>query len=161
QVIGEEVGPDNVAVSVGYIGLLPSTYPINDIYLWMRGPEEAVLRVALKSGSGIRVEELKHRLREMLPQRLGEWSRAKLKSEGLSEDKIEERIQGLRFSFEPADIVNEVMSFGSPTPVEVAVRGTNFAHNRAYAAKIKEELGKIDSLRDLQMVQPLEYPAVS
>jgi multidrug efflux pump subunit AcrB len=161
QVIDEEVGPGNVKVSVGYVGLLPSTYPINDIYLWMRGPEEAVLRVELKSGSGIRVEELKHRLREVLPRRLGEWSRAKLLAEGLPEDKVAERVRGLRFSFEPADIVNEVMSFGSPTPIEVAIRGTNFAHNRAYASKVFAELAGIPSLRDLQVVQPLEYPAVA
>jgi multidrug efflux pump subunit AcrB len=161
EVIGEEAGPDNVAISVGYVGLLPSTYPINDIYLWMRGPEEAVLRVALKSGSGIRIEEFKHRLREVLPERLGDWLTNKLRAEGFPSEQVAERVRGLRFSFEPADIVNEVMSFGSPTPIEVAVRGTNFAHNRAYAAKIKDQLARIDSLRDLQIVQPLEYPAVA
>ena len=37
----------------------------------------------------------------------------------------------LRLSFEPADIINEVMSFGSPTPIEVAVSGPNLADNRA------------------------------
>ena len=31
----------------------------------------------------------------------------------------------LRVSFEPSDIVNEVMSFGSPTPIEIAVSGPN------------------------------------
>src|SRR5439155_13579803 len=61
----------------------------------------------------------------------------------------------------PADIVNEVMSFGSPTPIEVAVSGPKFADNRAYAGKIQAELAKIPSLRDLQIVQPLEYPAVA
>src|SRR5262249_39645480 len=71
-VIGEEVGGDNVAITLGYVGLLPSTYPINNIYLWTRGPEEAVLRVALKQSSGVRVEELKSRLREVLPERLGD-----------------------------------------------------------------------------------------
>ncbi|HEV2947694.1 MAG TPA: efflux RND transporter permease subunit, partial [Gemmataceae bacterium] len=130
-------------------------------YLWMRGPEEAVLRIELRSGSGVRVEELKHRLRDELPRRLGDWLRRKLADEGFSEDKVAERVRGLRFSFEPADIVNEVMSFGSPTPIEVAVRGTNFAHNRAYASKVFEQLAKIPSLRDLQIVQPLEYPAVA
>src|SRR5216684_1012860 len=30
EVIGEVVGPENVRVSVGYVGLLPSSYPIND-----------------------------------------------------------------------------------------------------------------------------------
>jgi multidrug efflux pump subunit AcrB len=156
----DEDGADNVAISLGYVGLIPSTYPINNIYLWTRGPEEAVLRVALKEGSGVRVEELKHRLREELPRRLGKWLRDKLHGEGFGEDQIEARVRGLRLSFEPADIVNEVMSFGSPTPVEVAVSGPNFADNRAYAARVQAELARVPSLRDLQVVQPLEYPAV-
>ena len=35
--------------------------------------------------------------------------------------QVEQRVAGIKLSFEPSDIVNEVMSFGSPTPVEVAV----------------------------------------
>ena len=70
EVINDEAGPDQVAISVGYVGLLPTTYPINSIYLWMRGPEEAVMRVALKKGSHVRVDELQRRLRERLPERL-------------------------------------------------------------------------------------------
>jgi multidrug efflux pump subunit AcrB len=154
-------GPSGVAISLGYVGLIASSYPVNNIYLWTRGPEEAVLRIALKEGSGIRVEELKHTLREKLPRRLGDWLGDKLRSEGLSDDKVAERLRGLRFSFEPADIVNEVMSFGSPTPIEVAISGPNFADNRAYARKVQAELANIPSLRDLQLVQPLEYPAVA
>ena len=67
----------------------------------------------------------------------------------------------VQFSFEPADIVSEVMSFGSPTPVEVAVSGPNLADDRAYAAKVRDELAKIPSLRDLQYGQSLDYPTVS
>jgi multidrug efflux pump subunit AcrB len=74
---------------------------------------------------------------------------------------VAERVRGLRFSFEPADIINEVMSFGSPTPVEVAVSGPNLADNRAHAEKVQAELAKVASLRDLQLVQPLDYPAVA
>jgi multidrug efflux pump subunit AcrB len=155
-------GEDNVAISVGYVGLIPSSYPINTIYLWMRGPEEAVLRVALRRGSGVRVEDLKRRLRERLPQRLGEW----MEEEGLPPEKVAETLQGLTFSFEPADIVNEVMSFGATTPVEVSVNGIAFsgedrAKHFAYVERVKEELGKIRSLRDLQMVQSLAYPSVA
>ena len=28
-------------ISVGYVGLIPSSYPINAIYQWTGGPEEA------------------------------------------------------------------------------------------------------------------------
>ena len=41
--------------------------------------------------------------------------------------RLAKRFADARFSFEPADIVSEVMSFGSPTPVEVAVTGPNLA----------------------------------
>jgi hypothetical protein len=52
----------------------------------------------------------------------------------------------VRFSFEPSDIVNQVMSFGSPTPVEVAISGPSFADNRAHADKVYRELAKIPAL---------------
>ncbi|HEX5497825.1 MAG TPA: efflux RND transporter permease subunit, partial [Thermomicrobiales bacterium] len=159
-VIGDAAGSDNVAISLGYIGLIGSSYPINTIFLWMRGPEEAVLRVALKRGSGVSVEQLKHRLREELPRRLREWLIAKLRGEGLPSEEAAARAQALRFSFEPADIVNEVMSFGSPTPIEIAVSGSKLADNRAFAAKLREQLANIPSLRDLQFVQPFEYPSI-
>src|SRR5262249_35169135 len=125
-------GEDNVAITLGYIGQIPTTYPINTIYLWTRGPEEAVLRIALKPESGVRVEELKQRLRTELPKKLSEWLAESLRGQGLSKEQIAERVAALRFSFEPADIVNEVMSFGSPTPVEVVVSGPNLDQNRAY-----------------------------
>jgi multidrug efflux pump subunit AcrB len=160
DLIKEEVGADNVELSVGYVGLVPSSYPINNIFLWTRGPEEAVLRVALKRGSGIRVEALKHQLRETLRQRLGEWLEGQLSAEGLSTEQVSQRVGGLKFSFEPADVVNEVMSFGSPTPIEVAVSGPNFVQSRAYAEKLREQLEGIPSLRDLQFAQSLDYPAV-
>jgi multidrug efflux pump subunit AcrB len=159
-IIKDLAGAKNVATSVGYVGLIGSSYPINTIYLWMRGPEEAVLHVGLKPGSEVSVEDLKHRLRAELPRRLRAWLEPKLRGEGLSANEAAAQARGLKFSFEPADIINEVMSFGSPTPIEVAVSGPNLAQNRAYAARVFNELGRIPSLRDLQFVQPLDYPAV-
>jgi multidrug efflux pump subunit AcrB len=160
DLIKEEAGPDNVELSIGYVGLIGSSYPINNIYLWTRGPEEAVLRVALKHGSGVRVEDLKQRLRQKLPQRLGDSLRGAYRAEGLPDQQSADRLRTLSVSFEPADIVNEVMSFGSPTPVEVAVSGGNFAETRAYAENVRAQLARIGSLRDLQFVQSLDYPTV-
>ena len=137
--IRDEVGGDNLEISVGYVGLIPSSYPINAIYQWTGGPEEVVLRFALRHERTTAIEGLKERLRALLAARMPE----------------------VRFSFEPADIVAEVMSFGSPTPVEIAVNGPNLAANRAYAEKIRTELGQVQALRDLQFVQALDYPTVS
>jgi multidrug efflux pump subunit AcrB len=160
EIINDKVGRENVAISLGYVGVVPSAFPINGVYQWMSGPEEAVVRVALNKGSGIHTEQLKEDLREELPRRLEEWLRKKLAAEEFTAPEIEERVRGLLLSFEPADIVNAVMSFGSPTPIEVAVSGPNFADNRAYAEKVKAELEKITALRDLQFAQPLDYPTV-
>jgi RND family efflux transporter MFP subunit len=160
EIIKNEVGEENVATSLGYVGVIPSSYPINTIYLWTSGPEEAVMRVALKRDSGVKVADLQEKLRTVLPERLGEWLRPKLVADGLPPEKVEQRLRGLRLSFEPADIVNEVMSFGSPTPVEIVVSGPDFSNNRAYADKVREQLARIGSLRDLQTVQTFDYPTV-
>ncbi|MGH9674756.1 MAG: efflux RND transporter permease subunit, partial [Bryobacteraceae bacterium] len=138
DVISGEVGLENVAISTAFIGVQPASYPINTIYLWTSGPHEAVLRVALGKGAKVRGEELKERLRSKLAQAL----------------------PGARISFEAGDIVSEVMSFGAPTPVEVAVQGPSLAANRAHAEKVLRELEKVPQLRDLQYAQPLEYPSV-
>ncbi len=137
--IEKEVGKDGIATSVGYVGLIPSTYPINAIFQWTGGPEEAILRVALKESSTVSIERLKERLRETLA----------------------EEMPAVRLSFEPADIVSEVMSFGSPTPVDVSVTGANLAEDREFAEKIRKELAQIPSLRDLQYGISLDYPTVN
>ena len=61
---------------------------------------------------------------------------------------------------EIVDIITQVMSFGSPTPVEVAVQGPALAGSRAFAEKLRPELAKVASLRDLQYAQPLDYPSL-
>jgi multidrug efflux pump subunit AcrB len=136
--IAADVGRDNVAISIGYVGLIPSSYPINAIYQWTGGPDEAVLRVAMKPGRRVDIEQLKQRLRR----------------------ELAEELPGVRLSFEPADIISEVMSFGSPTPVDVAVTGSNLDDDRTFAATLRRELEAIPALRDIQYGQSLEYPTI-
>lgn len=160
RVIGDIVGPQNVDISVVFGGVSPSTYTITTVYLWTAGPEEAVLRVAIKKDAGIRIEDLKRRLREALPREVGAWLREVLRHDGMPADQIDQRLASFRISFEPADVVNEVMSFGSPTPIEVAVSGPDFQASRGFAAKVHAELAKVPTLCDLQFVQSLDYPTV-
>jgi len=158
--IEEVVGPGNLDISVGYVGVAPSSYPINAVYSWTSGPEEAVLRLGFKKDSGVRIEELKSRLRRELPGKLGNWLKEKTIAEGGDPADAEKRAAQIRLSFEPADIVNEVMSFGSPTPIEVAVYGPNIADNKAHAAKVRAELEKIPAIRDLQYGQAQDAPTI-
>jgi multidrug efflux pump subunit AcrB len=52
------------------------------------------------------------------------------------------------------------MSFGSPTPIEVAVSGPDMPANRAYAEHVREALAHVPTLRDLQIIQTTDYPTV-
>ncbi|OHE89712.1 MAG: acriflavin resistance protein, partial [Verrucomicrobia bacterium RIFCSPLOWO2_12_FULL_64_8] len=136
--IKQQAGPGNVERTLGYVGAIPASYPINTIFLWMSGPQEGVLRVSLRRGSGVHVPELREHLRKELPRALPD----------------------VQFSFEAGDLVSEVMSFGSPTPIEVAVTGTNLEASRTFAARLKDELSRVAVLRDLQYAQPLNYPTL-
>jgi multidrug efflux pump subunit AcrB len=156
EFIKTEAGPENVEITLGYVGVVPPSYPINSVYLWTGGPEEAVVRVALKPGA-VRVSDLEHRLRETMPGHLREWLRQKWLAEGVPPQQAA-RAADVRVSFEPADIINEVMSFGSPTTVEVAVSGPKMADNKAHADKVRAELEQVPDLRDLLHGQALDYP---
>jgi multidrug efflux pump subunit AcrB len=139
KAIRNEAGQGNVEITLGYVGTQPASYPINTIYLWTNGPQEAVLNVKLRSGSGINLPEFKERMRQKLPALL----------------------PGASFSFEAGDIVTQIMNFGAPTPIVVAMSGPNLAANRAFAEKVLAEMKKVPSLRDLQFGQPLDYPTVN
>ena len=80
--------------------------------------------------------------------------------QGLTADSAKARADQVTFGFEPGDIVSEVMSFGSPTPIEVASPAQILADAREHADKIKTELEKIPYLRDVAYHQSLDYPTV-
>ena len=138
DIIRNEVGADNVSITLGFLGVHAPSYPINLIYLWNGGSEEGVLQVQLDPDSGIATEPLKERLRTLFAERLPEVS----------------------FSFEPSDIVSQVMSLGSATPIDVAVGGPNLAANREFATRVREHLAQIPALRDVQFGQSLDYPTL-
>jgi multidrug efflux pump subunit AcrB len=137
--IAREAGGSNqVEVTIGMVGVHNSSFPVNLVHLWNGGPEEGWLAVQLKQNSGIKIEEFKEHLRGTLAKELPE----------------------VRLSFEPQDIVSRVMSFGSPTPVEVAVSGPSIAVSKGYAEKILERLKQLPFLRDVQIAQTLDFPTV-
>jgi len=139
DLIKKTVGPDNVSISLGLIGIHGANFPINFVHLWNGGPEEGVLQVQLRAGTKIHIDELKEQLRR----------------------EFAEQMPGTSFSFEPADIVSRVMSLGADTPIEVAVSGQDLATSRAFAEKVRAKLEGVAVLRDVQFSQSLDYPTVN
>jgi len=138
DVIKQYVGPQNVDTTSSFIGTSTPNYPINTIYLFTSGQHEAVLGVALKPTAPAITEAMREDLR----------------------GKLSKALPACNFSFEPADIISQVLSFGSATPIEVAVQSPSLADNRAFSEKLRAELARLPSLRDLQYAQPLDYPSI-
>ncbi len=160
EVIEEEAGAGNVRASMGFAGQQAPNYATNNMLLFMRGPDDGQMRVALREGSGVRLAELQERLRRTLPERIVPWFARLLHREGISEKDAEARARLITFGFEPGDIVSEVMSFGAPAPVEVVVSGPDLNASAAYCDRLTAELHKIPALRDVLLQQTLDYPTV-
>src|SRR5450755_3294393 len=137
NVIRREIGSENVEITSDFVGVVPSSYPVDLIHLFTSGPQEAIIQVALKPGTA-RGEALREKLRNSLANDL----------------------PGNQLSFEAADIVSQVMSFGSPTPIEVAVQGISLQDDYSYAQKVRDQMTRLTFLRDLQFAQAADFPTL-
>ncbi|MET6999023.1 efflux RND transporter permease subunit [Chitinophaga defluvii] len=138
DILKKMVGEKNIDITSSFVGTHPSSYSTNPIYLFMAGPNEAVMQVNLKEDYKVNMDDFKERYRKLIHQQLPE----------------------VKMSFEPIDLTDKVMSQGAATPVEVAIMGKNLAESRPYAQKVLAEMKKIPYLRDIQINQPLNSPAI-
>ncbi|MGN6493830.1 MAG: efflux RND transporter permease subunit, partial [Agriterribacter sp.] len=67
----------------------------------------------------------------------------------------------VKLSFEPIELTDKVLSQGSPTPVEVRIAGKSKKLNEEYANKLIAKLNEISYMRDVQIAQPIKYPALN
>jgi multidrug efflux pump subunit AcrB len=162
--IEREAGHGQIAISMGFVGQVAPNFGIDNMVLFMRGPDDGWLRVALKEDSGIKLDEFRERLRKVLPQRVVPWLARRLETGGgtggLPRADAREQAGLATFGFEPGDIVTQVMSFGSSTPIAVQVIGTDYDDVRQHAEKIAAEMKRIPYLRDVGYEQTLDYPTV-
>jgi multidrug efflux pump subunit AcrB len=138
RMLRDEVGATEVAITLANIGNPPWSYPVNGVFVWNSGPQEALLLASLRPGRRPSIPVLEERLRS----------------------KLGAAFPGVRFSFEPADIVSQVLNFGSPTAIEVMVSGNKLDDTRAFAERIAAGLGRLPMLRDVQIPQALDYPTL-
>ena len=137
--ITREAGTNNLETTLGYVGTQPSSYPINTVFLWTSGSQQAIINVGLKPGASISLRSLEENLRQKLPQ----------------------EFPSARFSFDPGDLISQTLSFGAPSSAEVAITGPQYADVQSYANRVQQELAKVKALRDVEFEEPLRYPTVS
>ncbi|WET51467.1 efflux RND transporter permease subunit [Chryseobacterium indologenes] len=132
-----KVGKDNIAISSVFIGQHPSTFAVSPIYLYNAGPHEALMQVALKKFNG-NSDELKDELRKY----------------------YKEKMPDLQISFEPIELTEKILSQGTNTPIEIRISGMMKKMNRMYAEKLLAKLKEIEYMRDQQIPQSMNYPAL-
>lgn len=138
HVLDELVGHKNVSITSAMVGQHPGQFSTSPIYLFMSGPQEAVLQVALKEDYKVNLDDLKERFRK----------------------KMAEEAPGIKLSFEPIELTDKVLAQGSPTPIEIKVMGKNKKLNEQYANKVIDKLKQVKYLRDVQIDEPINYPAI-
>ena len=120
------IPPEELGTVVDNIGLSGSG--INTTYnnTGLVGEQDGDIQIALNEGHHPTAGYVRQ-LRELLPR----------------------EYPGVTFSFPPADIVSQILNFGSPAPIDLQIRGPHLAANFAYAntvlGKIKQIPGVVDA----------------
>jgi len=140
SIIKDIVGPDNLEITSAFVGMTPSSYGTNALYIFNSGPEEAVLQVNLDEEYKVSsLDELKDQIRK----------------------KAAKLLPDIALSFEPIELTDKIMSQGANTPIEVLVASKDIKQGEDFAKKVKSKLEKISFLRDIRINQPLEYPTIN
>jgi multidrug efflux pump subunit AcrB len=64
----------------------------------------------------------------------------------------------MTFAFLPADIVNQILNFGAPAPIDLQIRGGNLNANFAYANKLMARIRRIPGIADARIQQSPSNP---
>jgi multidrug efflux pump subunit AcrB len=139
KAVNDLVGKENISITSAYVGQHPQSFSTAPLFLWMAGPQEAVLQVALKEGYKTDIDLLKDKIRQ--------------KAVGIDPE--------MKLSFEPIELTDKILSQGSPTPIEVRLSGRSKELNEEYAQKVIDKLKQISYLRDIQLGQSIKYPALN
>jgi len=73
---------------------------------------------------------------------------------------LSQKYPGVQFFFQPADIVTQILNFGTPAPIDVAVTGANQQGNYLVAQKLASEMRHIPGAVDVHVQQAFDAPTL-
>jgi multidrug efflux pump subunit AcrB len=74
--------------------------------------------------------------------------------------ELPKRFAGMQFFFQPADIVDQVLNFGQPAPIDIRVSGPNNDEAYALASKLARDLQRVPGIADSHVFQVPDAPAL-
>ncbi|MEP9375993.1 efflux RND transporter permease subunit [Aquabacter sp. CN5-332] len=75
-------------------------------------------------------------------------------------EALPRKFPGTVFSFLPADIVSQILNFGSPAPIDVQIGGAKLAENRVFANELAERMRMVPGLADVRVQQAFRQPTM-
>ncbi len=126
---------DELAVIVDSLGLPVSA--INTIYSnsGIIGEQDGDIFISLKEGHHSTPDYVRT-LRAVLPR----------------------AFPGTVFSFPPADIVSQILNFGSPAPIDLQIAGAKADQSQAFALKLMRQIRQVPGVADVRLQQSHANP---
>ena len=132
-----EMLPGNVEAIVSNCGLPVGAHNLAFIPTPTIGTQDCDLTIALKD------------------QRSPVWDIRNTLRKGLSE-----RYPGTEFTFQPADLTDKILNFGSLAPIDLQVNGPDLYANFAYAQKLAGKFRQIPGAADVYIYQTMFQPTI-
>lgn len=129
---------EEIETLVDNIGIPPSNINLAYNNTGLMGAQDGDFQIALRSGHSPTAEYVK-RLREELPKVFPDTT----------------------FSFPPADIVSQILNFGSPAPIDIQIRGNRINDNYVYAQKLLKAVRAVPGVADARIQQSNNAPVLA
>jgi multidrug efflux pump subunit AcrB len=129
------IPPNQLQGMVDNIGLPNSGINLTYNNSGVMGPEDGDILISLGQHHAPTAEYVK-KLRVLLPQ----------------------AFPGVSFAFLPADIISQILNFGSPAPIDIQVAGPDQAANYRYAQTLLHRVQLIPGIADTRIQQATTYP---
>ena len=138
QEIRQIIPPDQLANIVDNIGLPISSINLTYSTDGVIGYQDGDIFISLKQGHRPTADFVRI-LRQRLPQ----------------------DFPGSTFAFLPADIVSQILNFGSPAPIDVQIAGAHLNANRAYATALLRQMRGVPGIADVRIQQSADNPQLN
>ena len=133
--IRKVIPPGDLDAIIDDIGLTGSSTNLTYSNSGTIGASDGDVIISLKDGHRPTADYMR-RLREVLPR----------------------DFPGVDFSFPPADIVSQILNFGTPAPIDLQVTGTDLNKTADYAQRLLRQMRHVSGIADARMQQANSSP---
>ena len=134
--IKKVIPADEILTIVDNIGMPISSINMTYNNTGLTGAHDGDIQIALKAHHAPTAEYVRT-LREVLPKQFPDTT----------------------FSFPPADIVSQILNFGSPAPIDIQIRGGKLADDFAYANQLLAKVRTVPGVVDARIQQSRSRPS--